>query len=80
MNDLVRMQQLLAKHPNAVIMTTEKDAVKLFNSAAIPTEVRRRMFFEHISLDMLYGGKNTLIEKIDKDIKNLKNETHIKGF
>lgn len=80
MNDLVRMQQLLAKYPNAVIMTTEKDAVKLYNSAAIPTEVRRRMFFERISLDVLYGGKDTLLEKIDKDIKNRKNETHIKGF
>lgn len=80
MNDLVRMQQLLAKYPNAVIMTTEKDAVKLYNSAAIPLEVRRRMFFERISLDMLNGGKRVLLEKIDKDIKNRKNETHIKGF
>ena len=79
MNDLIRMQQLLSKYPNAVIMTTEKDAVKLFNSAAIPAEVRSRMFYERISLEF-FKGRDELLEKIDKDIKNRKNEGYIKGF
>ena len=80
MNDLARMQQLLAKYPNAVIMTTEKDAVKLFNSSAIPIEVRRRMFFERISLAFDNNGREELFAKIDNDIKNIDNERHIRGL
>ena len=80
MSDLKRMQQLIAKHPNAVIMTTEKDAVKLANSAAIPEALRQRLFYENISLRFVGDSRLALFEKIDNDIKNRDNGAYIKGL
>ncbi len=80
MNDLKRMQQLLIKYPNAVIMTTEKDAVKLAHSNAIPEELRRKMFYEKIALRFVGDGRAELFARIDSDIKNKDNGTHIKGL
>lgn len=80
MSDLKRMQQLLAKHPEAVIMTTEKDAVKLSHSEAIPEDLRHKLFYEKISLLFVGKGRNDLFERIDNDIKNRDNGTYIKGL
>jgi tetraacyldisaccharide 4'-kinase len=79
-SDLARIKQALNEHPNAVIMTTEKDAVKLVNSKAIPDEVRRKMYYERISLRFLAEGKQDLFDRIDKEIKNMNNGEYIKGF
>lgn len=79
-SDLVEMKRLLAKYPDAVIMTTEKDAVKLVNSNAIPDEVRSKLFYECISLRFLAEGRDELFARIDKEIKNMNNEKHIKGL
>lgn len=80
MSDLKRMQQLLAKHPNAVIMTTEKDAVKLSHSDAIPEELRHKLFYEKISLLFVGKSRMDLFERIDNDIKNRDNGAYIKGL
>ena len=61
-------------------MTTEKDAVKLVNSKVIPDEVRRKLFYERITLRFLAEGKYELFARIDKEIKNMNNEQHIKGL
>lgn len=50
MHDLHIIEGMLERYPNAVIMTTEKDAVKLCSSASIPQYARERMFYEPISL------------------------------
>ena len=80
MSDLKRMQQLLAKHPNAVIVTTEKDAVKLSHSEAIPEDLRHKLFYEKISLLFVGKSRMDLFERIDNDIKNRDNGTYIKGL
>jgi tetraacyldisaccharide 4'-kinase len=80
MSDLHRMEQLLAKYPDAVIMTTEKDAVKLANSSAIPSNLREKMFFESISLCFMGDSRAELFAKIDNDIKNMDTEGHIRGL
>lgn len=49
-HDLLRIEQMLSHYPKAVIMTTEKDAVKLCDSRSIPRHIRERMFFEPITL------------------------------
>ena len=61
-------------------MTTEKDAVKLANSKAIPAELRSKMFYEKISLRFVGESRMELFERIDNDIKNRNNGTHIKGL
>ncbi len=80
MSDLKRMQQLLAKHPNAVIMTTEKDAVKLSHSDAIPEDLRHKLFYEKIALLFVGKSRMDLFERIDNDIKNRDNGAYIKGL
>lgn len=79
-SDLALIQQTIAAYPDAVIMTTEKDAVKLVNSKVIPDEVRRKLFYERITLRFLAEGKYELFARIDKEIKNMNNEQHIKGL
>ena len=79
-SDLHKMNRLLAKYPNAVIMTTEKDAVKLANSSAIPEELRKKLFYERISMRFIGNSRMELFAKIDNDIKNRDNGTHIRGL
>lgn len=80
MSDLKRMSGALERHPDAVIMTTEKDAVKLVNSKAIPQELRDKLFYEKISMRFLGESRMELFARIDKDIKNRDNGTHIRGL
>lgn len=79
-SDLHKMKKLLEKHPTAVIMTTEKDAVKLAYSAAIPEELRTKLFYERISLRFIGDSRMELFAKIDNDIKNRDNGAHIRGL
>lgn len=80
MSDLRVINRILTKYPEAVIMTTEKDAVKLANSKAIPAELRSKMFYEKIALRFVGESRMELFERIDNDIKNRNNGTHIKGL
>lgn len=80
MNDLQQMKRLLTKYPNAVIMTTEKDAVKLAHSVAIPEDMRSRMFYEPISMRFIGDGRTELFARLDNDIKNRNNGKYIKGL
>ena len=79
-SDLHKMKKLLEKHPTAVIMTTEKDAVKLAYSTAIPEDLRKKLFYERISLRFIGEGRMELFAKIDNDIKNRDNGAHIRGL
>lgn len=80
MSDLKRIKALLDQYPEAVIMTTEKDAVKLCYSQAVPAEIRQRMFYERITLKFVGDGRKEMFTRIDNDIKNCANGTYIKGF
>ena len=80
MSDLKRIKHLLDKHPQAVIMTTEKDAVKLSHSEAIPENMRSKMFYEPISMRFVGDSRNELFSRIDNDIKNRDNGAYIKGL
>ncbi|MBP3550371.1 MAG: tetraacyldisaccharide 4'-kinase [Alistipes sp.] len=80
MSDLKHMKQLLKKHPEAVIMTTEKDAVKLAYSNAVPEELRNKIFYEKISLRFVGDSRMELFSRIDNDIKNRDNGSHIRGL
>ena len=80
MNDLRCMQELLEAYPNAVIMTTEKDAVKLGNSSAIPSQMREKIFYEPLSMIFRGEGRSELFNMIDNDIKNRNNGDYIKGL
>ena len=77
--DLKRMRQLLQKHPGAVIMTTEKDAVKFSHSNKVPKDIRDSVFYEPIEIDFMYNARDEFLGKLDKDLKQRENGTHIRG-
>jgi tetraacyldisaccharide 4'-kinase len=74
------MAQLLEQHPEAVIMTTEKDAVKLAHSNAVPSELRQKLFYEKITIRFVGDSRMELFQRIDNDIKNKDNGGYIKGL
>ncbi len=80
MSDLRHIRKMLAKYPDAVIMTTEKDAVKLSHSKAVPEDIRCKMFYETISLRFIGDSRAEMFARIDNDIKNRDNGAHIRGL
>lgn len=79
MDDLDRMTAALDRNPEAMIVMTEKDAVKLFNSSRIPVPVRRRMYYESVEMELLDDLPSAFIDKLCNDIKRLKDESYIRG-
>ena len=80
MSDLKQIMDILEQHLGAVIMTTEKDAVKFANSKAVPTSLYDKMFYEKISMRFVGDSRHELFDRIDNDIKNRGNEKHIRGL
>ncbi len=71
--DMTKLMRMLSKHPRAVVLMTEKDAVKLFRSKSIPEALRRAMYYQPIMTELIDGP--------DKDfIGTLKNEIEFKDF
>ena len=61
-------------------MTTEKDAVKLAYSKAVPEKLRQKLFYEKITMRFIGDSRMELFQRIDNDIKNKDNGTYIKGL
>ena len=80
MSDLQRIAHLLEQNPDAVIMTTEKDAVKLANSKAVPMDMQRKIVYEKISMLIVGDSRAELFARIDNDIKNKDNGKYIRGL
>ena len=78
--DMNKMLELVAEYPDAVIMTTEKDAVKLSHSKVIKGDLRQKMFYERITMRFVGEGSKRLFDRIDNDIKNRGNDQHIRGL
>lgn len=67
MNDLRKMKRILAKSPpGTIIVTTEKDAVKLTNRKRIPEEIQRALHFQPIKVTLLDGAEKDFFRKLDK--------------
>ncbi len=78
LGDLALMQKALERNPDAVIVTTEKDAVKLFNSRRIPAEVSSRILYESVEIRFV-DDADEFFGRLDKDIKQFSNEAYIRG-
>lgn len=67
MRDLDMMLHALDEAPEGtVIITTEKDAVKLTNRARIPERIQRSLYFIPVYIDFFDCKENEFIEKIEK--------------
>lgn len=81
--DMNALEALLAKYPDAVIVTTEKDAVKMTNRAKVPQAVRRALYYQPINIsfiedsatDFLQNSKK-MLEEIKKTAAFLREATH----
>ena len=67
--DLNRLRELLDKFPGAVIVTTEKDAVKLTNRAKIPEEIQRRIYYLPINISFIEDSATDFLQKLEEDVR-----------
>lgn len=69
MADLQEVASFLEKHPEAKLMTTEKDAVKFRRSAnRIPEIIRTRMFYATVKLGFIEGSDPNFVGTIQEDL------------
>ncbi len=65
MSDMRKLQSLLRTLPeDTLIVTTEKDAVKLVNRNKIPTDILRRLYYLPIRFTFLDGGDEPFLRKL----------------
>ena len=67
--DMKLVANLLAKHPKAAIIMTEKDAVKMSHPEKIPAEVRKRMYFLPINISFIDDSETDFLQKLECDVR-----------
>ena len=67
--DMRRMAALLKRHPGAVIVTTEKDAVKMLRPDRIPAEVRSALYYQPINISFIEDSAADFLQKLEKDVR-----------
>ncbi len=70
--DIKSIEQKIGAHLDAVIITTEKDAVKLVRSKKIPAIIRERLFYIPINISFIDDSKVDFLQKLQQDV--LKNQ------
>ena len=67
-DDLQRVAKSLEKHPEARLLTTEKDAVKLRRSRRVPDIIRQRLFYMPVVMEFLEGSDEDLLSTLKDDL------------
>ena len=67
--DMNALAGLLAKHPGSVIVTTEKDVVKMTNRAKVPAEVRRTLYYLPINISFIEDSATDFLQKLEEDVR-----------
>ena len=67
--DMNLLRDLLAKYPDSVIVTTEKDAVKMTNRAKIPASVRASLYYMPINISFIEDSATDFLQKIEEDVR-----------
>ena len=67
--DLRTLSSLLAEHPAARIVTTEKDAVKIFNSTRIPDALKERLYYIPVKINYTEESDKDFLENLEKDVR-----------
>ena len=66
--DMRRLAAMLKRYPDAVIITTEKDAVKMLRPDRIPAEVRSRLYYQPINISFIEDSAADFLQKLEKDV------------
>ena len=71
--DIRRIMELVELYgKNVVVVTTEKDGVKLTSRKYIPEKLQRRLFVQPIEINFRDGDSDKLLEKLRNELKNKK--------
>ena len=68
--DVKHIAERVASHgPNTIVITTEKDGVKLTSRKYIPEELQRRLFVLPIEINFRDGNESEFFDKLNYEIK-----------
>ncbi len=67
--DIRLLAGLLKKYPEAVIVTTEKDAVKLTNRSKIPEGVQGKLYYLPINITFIEDSATDFLQKLEEDVR-----------
>ncbi len=67
--DIVKIKKYIEKYPDAVVVTTEKDAVKMIKSRKIPIEIREKILYLPINISFADDSKADFLKKLLQDVE-----------
>jgi tetraacyldisaccharide 4'-kinase len=67
--DIETIVARLRKYPNAVLLTTEKDMVKLHRSRRVPDFMRERLFYMPLSIEFIEGSDDDFLGTLRLDLE-----------
>ncbi len=67
--DINEMCEMLENHPDAVIVITEKDAVKLRVPSKIPAELRKRIYYIPIQINFIDEPITNFLKQLEDDLR-----------
>ena len=67
--DMHALEALLSEHPGAVIVTTEKDAVKMTRREKVPEAVRRTLYYQPINISFIEDSATDFLQKLEEDVR-----------
>lgn len=66
--DIEKIVSHIKQHPNAMLLTTEKDTVKLRRSRRVPDLMRERLFYQPVKVEFLEGSDENFFETLKSDL------------
>lgn len=66
--DINRLAEMLKQHPKAMVLTTEKDIIKLRRSRRVPQQVRERMFYQPLKIEFIEGSDPDFFGTLKDDL------------
>lgn len=68
-SDIKSIMESLECHPKAMLLTTEKDAVKLRRSRRVPDYMRERLFYQPVKLEFIEGSDEDFLGTLKNDLE-----------
>ena len=65
LSDMRRLEALFAAYPDAVVLTTEKDAVKLKNRKKVPEAVQQRLYYVPIHVSFVADSESEFLRQLE---------------
>lgn len=69
MKDMNMIAEMLRYNPHTVIITTEKDAVKLTNRSKIPQEVQSKLYYIPINISFIEDSATDFLQNLEQDVR-----------